>query len=185
MSHVSEALDHLHNKILTLNGVEYFTNDFDPDWRSECEISTVGDSTHWKPSLQSSSLNFSGLANAAEADIHPDIQAYYGSYWSGGLKLKSREGPVDLIQLWNSADFDRLIENLVGHLFMKQRAKQSFTVFFATTEPDSELFLSIDNESGKILLEEPGQTPIRELDTDITSFLNRLEAEPISPGASR
>jgi SecY interacting protein Syd len=176
MSQVSEALTRLHNKIRTLNGADHFTCEFDSDWRSMCEINHVDDVTQWNPCPQSTPVNFAGLANAADAAIHPDIQAFYRSYWSANLQLKSREGPVNLIQLWNQADFDRLVENLVGHLFQKRRSRQPFTVFFATTDPDTELFLSIDNETGKILLEEPGKPPIREVDTDIICFLNRLEA---------
>ena len=110
MSQVSKALARLHDKILTHNAVEHFTVDFDPDWRSECEIDHVNDSIHWHPCSQPEPVDFAGLANAADSAIHPDIRAFYGAFWSGNLQLKSREGPVDLIQLWNQADFDRLIQ---------------------------------------------------------------------------
>jgi SecY interacting protein Syd len=98
------------------------------------------------------------------------------------LETKSQEGPLSLIQLWNQSDFDRLIENLIGHLMAKQQARQPFTVFFATTDPDSELFLSVDNDTGKVLLEEPGKPPIREVESDLACFLDRLEAVTNSPG---
>ena len=45
----------------------------------------------------------------------------------------------------------------------------------------SELFLSIDNESGIVLLEEPGKSPIREVETDIETFLDRLEPKMRQP----
>jgi len=67
-----------------------------------------------------------------------------------------------------------LIENLIGHLMAKQKAKLPFTLFFATTDPDSEFFLSIENSTGKILLEEPGQPPIKEVDPDLLTFLKRV-----------
>ena len=57
---------------------------------------------------------------------------------------------------------------------VKRRSKQPFTVFFANTEPDTEFFLSIDNETGRILLEEAGKPPIREVEKDLITFLKRL-----------
>jgi SecY interacting protein Syd len=152
-----------------------FKQPFDKEWRSPCEVRQEGTDTLWRPIEQNGSLDFSGLANAAEASIHPDIQTYYNVYWSGTLLGKTKEGEVSLIQIWNEDDFTRLLENLVGHLFHKIRAKQPFTVFFANTEEDSELFLSIDNSSGVILLEEPGRPPLREIAPDLATFLDRVE----------
>lgn len=119
-------------------------------------------------------MSFQGLSNALEIAIHPDIQAYYGSFWCGSIEAESEEGHVSLIQLWNPDDFDRLIQNLIGHALMKRRSKQPFTVFIANTEADSELFLSIDNDSGAILLEEPGKPPLRQVEDNLVAFLNRL-----------
>ena len=64
----------------------------------------------------------------------------------------------------------------------KQRIKQPFTFFFANTEPDSELFLGIDNESGKIVLEEPGKPVVREVEQNIATFLDRLSPAASDPG---
>lgn len=152
----------------------YFSQPFDPEWRSPCELRQDGDVTHWQPLGQTQPLDFSGLANAVEAPIHQDIQDYYSLYWSGTLAGKTEEGHVSLIQIWNEEDFTRLIENLVGHLFHKVRARSPFTVFFANTEEDSEYFLSIDNESGVVLLEEPGRPPLKEIAPDLATFLNRV-----------
>ncbi|MBT5702760.1 MAG: hypothetical protein HOI67_15040, partial [Gammaproteobacteria bacterium] len=41
--------------------------------------------------------------------------------------------------------------------------------------PDTEIFLSIDNSSGAVLLEEPGKPPLRQVETDIHTFLRRLK----------
>lgn len=180
MNPVKSALDSFIQRSLSENESPYFTREYDADWTSPCELKQVDTTSHWRPATQQSRLDFSGLANAVEAPIHEDIQNFYGSFWSGSLQGKTAEGPISLIQLWNEEDFTRLIENLVGHLFMKNRAKQPFTVFFATTEEDSEFFLSIENATGKILLEEPGKPPIREIETDIATFLNRIEPD-LSP----
>ena len=54
------------------------------------------------------------------------------------------------------------------------------SVFFACTEPDSELFLSVDNNSGAVLLEKPGFKPVREVASDLASFLTTLvPTEPV------
>lgn len=169
-----QALAAFIERTLTLTDNGYLTAPFDPDWRSDCELHQADDLTCWHPVPQLTPVDFSGLANAVEADIHPDIQAFYGSFWSGTLEADSEEGQVSLIQLWNPYDFERLIANLVGHALMKIRAGLPYTVFFANTDPDSELFLSIDNTSGAVLLEEPGKPPLREVETDVQTFLNRL-----------
>lgn len=184
MERVRAALDAFIARAASLRDTDHFEAPFDPEWRSPCERSVDDESglVHWYPVRQEPAVDFRGLANALEAPVHPDIKAYYGSYWSGHFEAKSKEGHVSLIQLWNPEDFDRLIENLVGHLLVKQRSKQPFTVFFANTEPDAELFLSIDNQSGKVLLEEPGRAPIREVETDIASFIDRLTPLDINPG---
>ena len=85
---------------------------------------------------------------------------------------------MSLLFLWNPADTDRLNENLIGHAMAKQRAKAPMSIFFACTEPDSELFLSVDNDSGSVLLEKPGYKPIREVAPDLASFLATLVPTP-------
>ncbi len=149
---------------------------YDPEWLSECQHTTVGadGKIGWNPVEQREPVDFSGIENALELQIHPDIKEYYGSFWSGSLEATCEEGHVSLIQLWNYQDFDRLVENLIGHALAKKRLKLLFTVFFATTEPDSEYFLSIDNETGAILLEEPGLPPHKKVDDCLADFIHRL-----------
>ena len=176
-----QALADLIERSLALSQGQLLCSPFDPEWRSDCEVHQTADQTFWRPVEQTPKVNFSGLANAVEAPIHPDIVSYYSSYWSGTLEADSEEGRVSLSQLWTQDDFERLIRNLVGPALNKIRARHPFTVFFATTDPDSELFLSIDNESGAVLLEEPAKAPIREVETDISTFLNRLEPKLRQP----
>ena len=161
-------------KTLALTAGGELTAPFDPDWRSPCELHQDTELTYWRPVEQKTPVSFAGLENALECEIHPHIKSYYGSYWSGTLEADSKEGRVSLIQLWNPEDFERLIANLIGHAIAKQRLGQSFSVFFANTDPDSELFLSIDNASGAVMLEEPGRPVIREVEPDIRRFLGRL-----------
>jgi len=167
----------------------------DPDWRSPCELgepypveadagsgNPAPQRIRWQPLARppaNAAEDFAPLERALEISIHQDIKDYFGSFWSGGLEATAPDGHVSLILLWNDADRERLIENLIGHAMAKQRARSGFSVFFACTEPDSELFLSIDNASGAVLLEKPGFKPLRQVAPDLAGFLKELV--PASP----
>ncbi|MEQ8486636.1 MAG: SecY-interacting protein Syd [Pseudomonadales bacterium] len=156
---------------------------FDPEWRSPCELDTVTQppprQVRWRPLRRPVPIDpFAGLARALEMPIHPDAKAFWGRYWSGNLEAEAADGHVSLLQLWNEDDADRLVENLIGHALAKRRARSPFTVFFACTEPDSELFLSIDNDSGQIMLEAPGSKPLRTVAPTLAGFLDALEPAP-------
>jgi SecY interacting protein Syd len=176
-----QALTNLIKRTLALTESGLITAEFDPDWRSPCEIEQSGTKTLWRPVEQVPPVSFEGLGHALEIEIHPDICSYYSSYWSGTLEANSDEGRVSLIQLWNEDDFERLIANLIGHSLAKYRTRSPFSVFFATTDPDSELFLSICNDTGQVLLEEPGKPPLQTVETDISTFLDRLEPQAREP----
>ncbi len=157
-------------------GGDFAHQKYDPDWPSPCLIGTPNPAGYicWEPVRQDEKINFRGLENALDLHIHADIKAFYGTYWSAGLQATSDEGHVSLIQLWNRQDFHRLVENLIGHALAKRRLKHPFTVFVATTEADSELFLSVDNTTGAVLLEEPGHPPSREVEETLARFIDRL-----------
>jgi len=159
---------------------------FDAQWRSPCEVGEPfagagGDlQIEWRPVRRAFADDFAGLERALEQPIHPDIRAYYGAFWSGGLEATAADGHVSLILLWNPADAERLIENLIGHALAKRRARAPFTVFFACTEPESELFLSVDNATGQVVVEAPGSKPLRTVAPSLTVFLRGLV--PAAPG---
>ena len=159
----------------------------DPRWRSPCEISEPyrdADGTDrivWRPLKRIHPItpnDFSRLERALELEIHPDLKSYYGRYWSGGLEAEAPQGHVSLLFLWNGEDVIRLTENLVGHALAKRRSRSTYSVFFACTEEDSELFLSVENESGQILLERPGYKPLRTVASSLAEFLDSLVPAP-------
>lgn len=162
---------------------------FDSEWRSPCEIGEVNEIgegaaspvIRWQPLRRhpdTIAADFAPLERALEITIHPDIKAYYGAYWAAGLEAEAVDGHVSLLFLWNTEDVARLNENLIGHALAKQQAKSPMSVFFACTDTDSELFLSVDNDSGAILLEKPGSKPIRQVADDLASFLETLVPRP-------
>jgi SecY interacting protein Syd len=56
----------------------------------------------------------------------------------------------------------------------KQRIHAPLTIFIACTD-ENELMLSVDNETGCVVLEEPGSQPIREISPSLEEFLDRLQ----------
>ena len=188
MSSIQLALSELIDIALQLTDDGVFYAEYDSEWRSLCELPTsvktnATDNANlvaWKPVTQTPVVDFSGLENALETTIHPDLVEYFSSFWSSTIETKSIEGHASLIQLWNQDDFDRLIENFIGHSLAKRKLKQPLTLFFATTETDSEYFLSVDNVTGAVLLEEPGRPPLKQVEENLLTFLQRL-----SPAASQ
>jgi len=160
---------------------------FDPDWRSPCEtaaprLAASGNlEVPWHPCPRAATDRqslFAPIERGLELTVHEDIKAYYGSFYSGGLEADSAEGPVSLIQLWNDEDATRLMENLLGHALAKQRAKAPYSVFFACTEVDSDMFLAVENHTGHVLLERPGYKPERTIAGSLAEFLATLTPAP-------
>ena len=157
------------------------SQEHDPAWPSKCQVGdpdAVG-MIRWRPQKRGTAANFSGLECALEVEIHPDIKSFYGSYWGSAMKLTAVEGGLTLIQIWNDDDFERLVENLIGHAMAKQRIKAPLTIFIACAD-EGDLMLSVDNETGRVVLEDPGGPPIREVSPSVAEFLDRLHPAPES-----
>ena len=182
-SAVRDALDHFVTRYLAIYPDLFEA--FDAEWRSPSEIGPPSRGrVPWRPlarrQLASDHANdFAGLENALEMAIHPDIKAYFGSFWSGDLEAEASEGHVSLLFLWSPEDVDRLVENLIGHALQKRRRRQPFNVFFACTEQDSELYLAVNNDTGEVILEAPDKAPLRTVAPDLSTFLAALT--PASP----
>lgn len=179
---VSTALSLFIKKYETEN--DLLTEVFDPEWRSPCErgepfIDQQGITRiRWSPkkrALDSRETDLSRFEMAIETNIHPDIKEYYGSYWSAGLEANAMQGPVSLILLWNEDDIDRLIENLIGHTIERQRLGAPLTTFFACTDSKSELILSVENKSGNVMLEKPGDKKTETIASSLEAFLSTLK----------
>ena len=159
------------------------TREFDPEWPSPCEVgnafdSNDGDSTQsicWRPvQREPSTADFSGLENALGYEVHADVKTHYGQFWSGNLEAQAPDGHVSLLYLWSPADVDRLIENLIGHVVACRNNKTPFAVFFACTDPQSDYYLTINNDTGEVQLEQPGSKPLRTVCPSLTEFYAQL-----------
>ena len=177
-----EALDQfvVHYENAILQSPHEATIEFDSQWPSlcYCQEKEDGELVAWKPVLREVPGDFSDLETGLEMKIHPDIIAYYGRYWSDNLNAQAEQGPLQLLQAWNEQDYQQLQQNIVGHILMKRRLGQAETIFFALTD-EEDFFLSIDNASGEIMLEQVGLVPQKTLAPDLASFLQTLAPQII------
>ncbi|WP_158967052.1 SecY-interacting protein [Paraglaciecola sp. L3A3] len=177
---VVKALDQFINNYVSAaeKSANALTVEYDPAWPSECCV-VADDSVHevcWQPKLRSDKADFSGLEKALELTIHSDLKLFYGRYWSDNLNAQSAKGALQLLQAWNLEDFERLQQNLVGHILMKRRLKQAETLFFAVTD-EEDFILTLNNATGEVLLEQVGLKSNNILAPSLAEFIQSLEPD--------
>ncbi len=154
----------------------------DEQWPSVCEQGSHDDShNYWQPVPVTSEhkkdkqeeLTFTNVETALELELHPDIKTYFTTIFSSDIEAKCDDGKLSLLFAWNREDFDRLQENIIGHILMKQRLKQAATVFFAVTD-EEDMIISIDNENGEVWVERVGCKPHKKLSDSLASFITQL-----------
>ncbi len=148
--------------------------EFDPDWDSPCFYGELIDGKKaWRPVARDICPSFENIENALEILIDPQLPVLFGSYFCDHLPAHFEGQHVDLIQAWNSEDFERLQENMLAHLMMKKQLKQSPTLFIACCEDDMEI-IAIDNTTGEVVLETLGKGVSRVIAPDLATFLDGL-----------
>jgi SecY interacting protein Syd len=149
---------------------------YDEKWLSPCYIEAAQQDqwVNWQPKLRETLGAFQGLEEALEITINPQLVSYYGRYWSDNLNAQSSRGELQLLQVWNQDDFVRLQQNLVAHVLMKRRLKQSETLFFALTD-EEDFMICVDNTTGQVVLEQVGLQPKEVLADDLASFITTLK----------
>jgi SecY interacting protein Syd len=153
----------------------YPTVEYDEQWLSPCIIGEPEQQeVSWKPVLRETKGDFSGIERALEMTLHPSIKAFYGDYFSETLAVDFQSNRIELVQAWNEQDFDMLLENIIGHVLMQRRLKQKETVFIASTEDEMQV-VSIDNESGEVVLEQLGKGIDRVLAITLDEFVAKFE----------
>ena len=89
------------------------------------------------------------------------------------MPATAAQGECDLLQVLSAEDFERLQENLIGHILMKRRLRQPETLFFGLTS-DDDYILTIDNSSGAVLLEQVGKKSDDKLADELAGFIQAL-----------
>ncbi len=160
---------------------------FDAAWPSVCyhsidsadsgSVFNDGDACYWSPVKQHQNPAqqdmFHRLGDALGLDIHPDLAAFYSRYWSQHLTATTPDGELELIQVWNQDDMERLRSNLLGQAMDKRKRKQPLSFFFAVTSPEDGM-LCVNNDSGEVWFELPGKKPVRKIADSLPLFLQSL-----------
>lgn len=161
--------------------------EYDEQWKSPCETGFHDEAhTYWQPSkiiaeevnFDEHIFSFANVETALALELHPDIKTYYSTMFSSEVEAVCDEGQLSLLFAWNTDDFERLQENIIGHLLMKQKLKQPETIFFAVTD-EEDMIISINNDSGEVWVEQVGCKPHKKLSDSIESFL--LQLKPYIP----
>ena len=150
--------------------------EYDSEWQSPCINGSFddGEQVLWQPVLQDQDLSFDDMANALEISIAPEFETFFTRYWSDHLEARTADGNLSLLQVWNQDDFERLQQNLIGHVLMKRRLKQADTLFFAVTDQE-DYIVSLECETGHVVVERVGKRPHKTLANSIADFINQLQ----------
>lgn len=163
----------------------------DKEWPSPCEVSSVNDTTkksnlstgevYWQPvNIEEPGVNFDNVEAALEMTLHSDIKTYFSSLYSENIEANCEEGNLSLLFAWSKDDFQRLQQNLIGHILMKQKLKQPETIFFAVTD-EEDIIISLENDTGAVWVERVGCKPHKKLADSLVQFISQLTPIVIAP----
>ncbi|MBA2815518.1 SecY-interacting protein [Candidatus Pantoea persica] len=141
---------------------------------SPCMVATQRDEVWWLPQPFSLPATLEAIKRALDIQLQADITAFYTTQFAGDMTARFVQRELSLLQVWSEEDFLRLQENLIGHLVMKRRLKQTPTLFIATTDLEQEI-VSFCNLTGEIILEQPGSKKRETFAENIQIFLRNLQ----------
>lgn len=140
---------------------------------SPCVQQTVGEEVWWLPQPFTLAKNLENIERALDLRLQPAVIAWYTSQFAGDMEVLIDGQPCTLLQVWSEEDFERVQENLIGHLVMKRRLKQPPTLFIATTQSEQEI-VSVCNLTGNVILEKLGKKEHPVLAATLEEFLGSL-----------
>lgn len=141
---------------------------------SPCISATDDDGVFWQPQPFSLEPNISAVERALDIVVQQPLHVFYTTQFAGDMTARFADEAMTLLQTWSPDDFQRVQENLIGHLLVQKRLKLSPTLFIATL--DSELdVISVCNMSGEVIKETLGTRKRSTLSSSLASFLNSLK----------
>ncbi len=148
---------------------------YDPEWKSVAIVGRASDEqVYWQPTQRHDPFSFDSIASALEIELPKDCDEYFGHFWSGAIPVIWGARPFELLQLWNHDEENNLMHNILGHSLEKKRVREPLTVFFGLV--DDARFLSVDANSGAVMLEEVGGGRPEEVAADLASLLSSVTA---------
>lgn len=141
---------------------------------SPCALEDREQRVVWQPQPFSLPTTLDAIERAVDIQLQPPITAFYTTQFAGDMQARFGENQLTLLQVWSEEDFLRLQENLIGHLVMQRRLRQSPTLFIATTDSEEEI-ISLSNLSGEVILEQPGRKQRVVLAENLEIFLKSLQ----------
>lgn len=151
------------------------TTEYVDEWQSPCyQGAPEGEHIAWQAVEQVPSTEFNNVEKALELKLHHSVKDFFSRYWAGDLQVRFREHNLTLLQVQLPEDAERLQQNLIGHVMMKQRLRQPVTLFIGLGAED-DLILSVNNETGSVGLEYVGKEQHEVLASDLVFFLERVE----------
>ncbi|NVK24418.1 MAG: SecY-interacting protein [Gammaproteobacteria bacterium] len=143
----------------------------DENWPSPCEFQQQ-EKTFWQPVKQDETLGFENVEHAIGYKLNDEFKTFFTLYYADNFDAKHSDGELQYLQAWSKPDFERLQQNLIGHLMMKGRLKQTPTLFFAVTD-EEDLNIVVDNLTGKVALEYVGKEPHQTLANSLSAFIQQ------------
>lgn len=146
-------------------------------------VESAVDPVYWRDVQREHIANFDNVAHALSIDLHPDINEFYGHRFAAPIQFDAEFGEGELLQSWNEQDFEYLQQNMIGHLMMKSKLKQPSTWFIGVLG-DGDVMLTVNNESGAVCKEIPGEVQGEELAPSLETFIQKLRPRitpPVAP----
>ncbi|WP_202303471.1 SecY-interacting protein [Dryocola clanedunensis] len=145
---------------------------------SPCIVTTTGSDVRWQPQPFTLEADLSAVERAMDISLQPAAHQFYTTQFAGDMTAHAGTVGLTLLQTWSEDDFQRVQENLIGHLVTQKRLKLAPTLFLATTKDEMEV-ISLCNLSGEVVLEKIGTKSRTTLAPSLVLFLNNLAPEVI------
>lgn len=181
MNSVIESLKLLHERYAAFYQAAGLTPkaEYISNWDAPCYLGKPsGGDIEWQAVPQTEKLDFSGVEHALEMQLDTQVKDFFSYVYAGDLMLEFRDNALELLQVMHPEDAERLQQNMIGHVMMKQRLGQTITLFVGVTDED-DLLISVNNETGEVGLEYAGKDQHEILAPDLASFL--AEVQPRLP----
>ncbi|MBQ4845783.1 SecY-interacting protein [Pseudoalteromonas sp. MMG005] len=148
---------------------------YDKTWPSECEVGEpmADGQIQWQAKPVAEEHNLNALALALECQFPEQLNIFYSQFYAGNVVAQFEGHQIELLQAWNHEDFQRLQQNITGHMLMKRKLKQTDTIFIGLTEQD-DLLITVKLNTGEVCLEYVGKEPHHVLAASLEELLQGL-----------